>query len=128
MTSNAALPALQRLFDAINAGRLDAIGELVTDDFVDHSSPVPLPPGPVGYAQVLGFVIRVLNVSYEVIEIICTEDRIVVRAVGDGVSVTPVHGPAVAGRPYSMDAGAACTGPRATGWRSTGGCGTSSAS
>ena len=103
MTSNPALPAVQRLFDAINTGRLDVIGELVTDDFIDHGSPVPLPPGPVGYTQILGFVTRVLNVTYEVREIICTEDRIVVRAVGNGTAVAAVHGPAVAGRPYRMD-------------------------
>ena len=46
---------------------------------------------------------RVLNVSYETKEIICTEDRIVVRAVGNGIAVAAVHGPAVAGRPYRMD-------------------------
>lgn len=103
MTSNAALPALHRLFEAINTKRLEVIPELVTDDFVDHGSPVPLPPGPAGYTQILGFVTQVLNVSYQVKEIICTDDRIVVRAVGNGVAVAAVHGPAVAGRPYHMD-------------------------
>ena len=48
MTSNAALPALHRLFDAINDKQLEVIPELVPNDFVDHSSPVPLPPGPAG--------------------------------------------------------------------------------
>ena len=103
MTSNAALPALHRLFDAINDKRLEVIPELVTDDFVDHGSPVSLPPGPAGYGQILGFVTQVLDVSYSVKEIICTEDRIVVRAVGNGRAVAAVHGPAVAGLPYSMD-------------------------
>jgi predicted ester cyclase len=103
MTSNAALPAVHRLFDAINTGTLDVIGDLVTDDFIDHGSPVPVPPGPVGYTQILGFVTRVLNVSYQINEIICTDDRIVVRAVGNGTAVAAVHGPDVAGRPYQMD-------------------------
>ena len=71
--------------------------------FVDHGSPVPLPPGPGGYTQILGFLTQVLDVSYEVKETICTEDRIVVRAVGNGTAVAAVHGPAVAGRPYRMD-------------------------
>lgn len=102
MTGNSALPALHRLFDAINTKSLEVIPELVTGDFVDHGSPVALPPGPGGYAQILGFVTRVLNVSYDIEEIICTEDRIVVRAVGNGIAVAAVHGPAVAGRPYRM--------------------------
>jgi predicted ester cyclase len=103
MTSNAALPALHRLFDAINQKDLAPLPQLVTDDFVDHGSPVSVPPGPGGYGQILGFVTEVLNVSYEIKEIICTADRIVVRAVGNGIAVAAVHSPAVAGRPYRMD-------------------------
>ena len=93
MISNAALSALHRLFDAINDKRLEVIPELVTDDFVDHGSPVSLPPGPAGYAQILGFVTQVLDVSYSINEIICTDDRIVVRAVGNGRAVAAVHRP-----------------------------------
>ncbi len=104
MTStNAALPALQRLFEAIGSGDLSVIPDVVTDDFVDHGSPVPLPPGPGGYAQILGFVSRVLDIRYEVLDLFSTEDRIVVRAVAHGRAVAAVHGEAVAGRSYRMD-------------------------
>ena len=103
MTANAALPALHRLFDAINTKDLRALPEIVTDDFVDHGSPVSLPPGPDGYAKILGFVTQVLDVRYDVCELICTEDRIVVRAIGHGTGVAAVHGPGVTGRPYDMD-------------------------
>ena len=102
-TPNAASTAATRVFDAINTGNLSCLTECVTDDFIDHGSPVPVPPGPVGYTQILGFVTRVLNVSYQINEIICTDDRIVVRAVGNGTAVAAVHGPDVAGRPYQMD-------------------------
>ena len=34
------------VLDAINTRQLDRIRDLVTDDFVDHGSPIPLPPGP----------------------------------------------------------------------------------
>lgn len=37
-----------RVFDAINSGDLSRLPECVTDDFVDHGSPFPLPPGPEG--------------------------------------------------------------------------------
>ena len=60
---NAALPQLHRLFEAINTADLSDLIDLVTDDFIDHGSPVPLPPGPTGYAQILGVVIGVLTRS-----------------------------------------------------------------
>lgn len=41
-TQNAALPQIHRLFDAINDRDLTVITDLVTDDSVDHGSPVPL--------------------------------------------------------------------------------------
>lgn len=103
MSDNAALPAAHRLFEAINSGDLSVLPELVTDDFVDHGSPVPVAPGPAGYAQILGFVTRVLDVRYEIRDLICTEDRIVIRAVAHGTAVSSVHGAAVAGRRYTMD-------------------------
>jgi len=58
---NLALPAARAVFDAINTKDLARIPELVTDDFVDHGSPFPLPPGPDGYTQILTFVTRVLD-------------------------------------------------------------------
>ncbi len=100
---NAALPNFYRLFDALNSGDLSVIPEAVTDDFVDHGSPVPLPPGPEGYAQILAFVTRVLDVSYEVKDVFHTQDRICVRAVSHGRAVAAVHGEAAAGKPYAMD-------------------------
>lgn len=56
MSTSAALPAAQRVLDAINSGDLSCLPEGVTDDFVDHGSPIPISPGPEGYAQSLGFV------------------------------------------------------------------------
>jgi ketosteroid isomerase-like protein len=103
MSTNAALPAVHRLFEAINTKDLRALPDLVTNDFVDHGSPVPLPPGPGGYAQILGFVCHVLDVAYEVRDLFSTDDRIVVRAVAHGTSVAAVHGEEFAGRPYAMD-------------------------
>jgi predicted ester cyclase len=100
---NAALPALYRLFDGISNGDLSIIPAVVTDDFVDHGSPVPLPPGPDGYAQILGFVTQVLDITYDPEEIFSTPDRIVVRAVAHGRGVESVHGASAAGKPYEMN-------------------------
>ncbi len=99
---NLALPAARAVFDAINTKDLARIPELVTDDFVDHGSPFPLPPGPDGYTQILTFVTRVLDFEYEIVDLFCTPDRIVVRSNAHGRAVAPAHGAQFAGRPYSM--------------------------
>lgn len=100
--SNAAMTAARRVFEAINSGDLSCIGECVTDDFVDHGSPVPIPPGPEGYTQILSFVTQVLRISYTLEDVISTDDRIVVRAVARGVGAVEFHGPEAAGRDYEM--------------------------
>ena len=100
--ANPATPAALRVFAAINSGDLSCLSECVTADFVDHGSPIPIPPGPEGYAQILGFVTRVLRIRYDLEEMIETDDRIVVRASAHGVGTTEFHGPAAEGRPYDM--------------------------
>lgn len=102
MSPNAAQVAALRVFDAINSGDLDCLDELVTDDFVDHGSPFPLPPGPAGYRQILTFVTEVLRIRYDVEDVFSTEDRVVVRAVAHGVGVDAVHGSGAEGGTYSM--------------------------
>lgn len=99
---NPALPAARAVFAAINSKDLSCLADAVTDDFVDHGSPFPLPPGPEGYRQILTFVTRVLDIRYELLDEIVTQDRIVVRAVAHGTAVPAVHGDAYAGRPYTM--------------------------
>ncbi|PZS32523.1 MAG: hypothetical protein DLM58_09600 [Pseudonocardiales bacterium] len=100
---NAALPAALAVFEAINAKDLSRIPDLVTGDFIDHGSPVPLPPGPDGYRRILTFVVDVLAIQYTIEDIFSTDDRIVVRAVADGVAVAAVHGQQAAGKPYRMN-------------------------
>lgn len=99
---NAALPAALKVFDAINSGDLSCLPDCVTADFVDHGSPIPIPPGPVGYAQILGFVTQVLRIKYELEEVFDTDDRIVVRAVASGLGTAEFHSPDVVGTPYTM--------------------------
>ena len=102
---NPARAAAYRVFDAINnSDDVPQLDDTVTTDFVDHSSPVPMPPGPAGYQQILAFVTQVLDISYELLDEIATEDRLVFRAVAHGRGVAAVHGAAAAGKPYTMDA------------------------
>ncbi len=102
MSPNPAQAAALRVFDAINSGDLGSLDEMVTDDFVDHGSPFPLPPGPDGYRQILTFVTQVLRVRYDVQDVFSTEDRVVLRAVAHGVGVDAVHGLGAEGGTYSM--------------------------
>jgi predicted ester cyclase len=103
MMSNPALPAALAVFDAINDRDVSRLDQLVTDSFVDHGSPIPLPPGPEGYQQILTFVTQVLQIQYTLEDVIETDDRIVLRATARGVGVDAVHGPGSAGSVYEMD-------------------------
>lgn len=100
--TNPAEHAALAVFESINSGDLSRLEELVTDDFVDHGSPFPLPPGPDGYRQVLTFVTQVLRISYTIEDVFSTDDRVVLRATAQGLGVEDVHGPGSAGRPYTM--------------------------
>ncbi|RBP61986.1 SnoaL-like polyketide cyclase [Brevibacterium sanguinis] len=100
--SNPALPAARTVFAAINSGDLSAIPACVTSDFVDHGSPFPIAPGPDGYTRILTWVVRVLQLRYEIADTIVTPDRIVFRAIARGPGVADVHGPAAVGREYAM--------------------------
>ncbi|HWU21317.1 MAG TPA: ester cyclase [Nocardioides sp.] len=101
--SEAAIQSARAIFDAINSGELDVLDDLVTADFVDHGSPFPLPPGPEGYRQILGFVSGVLKLRYEIHDIFAGPERVVARATGRGVAVEALHGPGTAGRPFVME-------------------------
>lgn len=100
--SRATERAARAVFAAINSGDLDVLDDLVTDDFVDHGSPFPLPPGPAGYRQILTFVHHVLQIRYVLDDVFSTPDRVVVRATAAGVGVAAVHGPGTDGKHYRM--------------------------
>ena len=99
-TSTQALVAA--VLDAMNAGQLERIRDLVTDDFVDHGSPVPLPPGTDGYIAILTFVTTVLRVRYEVHDIVAAGDMVAVRATAHGVNAVSPPGIEVTDEPFAM--------------------------
>jgi predicted ester cyclase len=90
------------VFDAMNAGQLEKIRDLVTDDFVDHGSPVPLPPGPDGYIAILTFVTNVLRVRYAVHDIVASGDTVAIRATAHGVNAVSPQGIEATGLPMAM--------------------------
>lgn len=99
---NPALHSALAVFDAINSGDFSRLPELVSDDFVDHGSPFPLPPGPEGYAQILGFVHGVLQMRYTIEDAFASADRVVVRATARGVGVDAFFGAGAEGKTYEM--------------------------
>ena len=100
--NNPARTAALAVFDAINTGELAVLDALVTQDFVDHGSPFPLPPGPAGYRQILTFVHHVLNIRYTLEDVFDTDDRVVIRATAAGIGVDAIHGQGADGKPYRM--------------------------
>lgn len=95
--------AARALFDAINGRDLERIRDLVTDDFVDHGAPPGLvPPGPDGYITVMEFVTGVLEIRYDLHEVVASGDLVAIRATGHGVHNTDHLGVPATGRPYAM--------------------------
>jgi predicted ester cyclase len=95
--------AARALFDAINTRQLERIRDLVADDFVDHGAPPGVvPPGPEGYITVMQFVTGVLELRYELHEVVATDDMVAVRATGRGLHRTDHLGVPATGRPYAM--------------------------
>jgi predicted ester cyclase len=91
-----------KVFDAMNTGQLEKIRDVATDDFVDHGSPVPLPPGPDGYIGILTFVTTVLQIRYEVHDVISDGDMVAIRATAHGVNAVTPQGIQPTGRPFAM--------------------------
>ncbi|HOX39937.1 MAG TPA: ester cyclase [Candidatus Brocadiia bacterium] len=71
--------ALVRRYYATALGDLAAMGEVVTEQFVDHHFPPGLPPGPDGarrfFRDILGSVFSEMRIEYE--EMIAEEDKVV---------------------------------------------------
>src|SRR5829696_10446696 len=90
------------VIDAMNSRQLERIRDLVTDDFVDHGSPVPLPPGPDGYITILTFVTEVLQIHYELHDVVAAGDMVAIRATAHGINAVAPAGIAPTMKPYAM--------------------------
>lgn len=100
---NATESAARVLFEAINTRELERIRDLVTAGFVDHGAPPGLvPPGPDGYITVMQFVTGVLDLRYELHEVVAANELVAIRATGHGLHRTDHLGVPATGRPYAM--------------------------
>ena len=95
--------AARAVLDALNDRQPERVRELVTADFVDHGAPPGLvPPGPDGYLAVLRFLIDVLQLRYEIHDVVAEGDKVAIRATAYGVHNTDHLGVPATGRPYAM--------------------------
>jgi predicted ester cyclase len=95
--------AARALFDTWAAGHLEAIRSLVTHDFVDHGLPPGVvPPGPDGYIATLRWVTDVLQIRYELHDIVSAGDRVAIRATAHGFHNSDFLGFPATGKPYAM--------------------------
>ncbi len=89
---------------AFEAGDIARIGSLVTEDFVDHGAPPWAPQGRAGYLRIMGVLKNVLQIRYEVHEVVADGDLVAARATVHGVHNTGHLGFPATGRPYAMPA------------------------
>lgn len=95
--------AARAVLDALNDRQPERVRELVTAEFVDHGAPPGLvPPGPDGYIAVLRFLIDVLQLRYEVHDVVADGDKVAIRATAYGVHNTDHLGVPATGRPHAM--------------------------
>jgi predicted ester cyclase len=90
------------VLDALSTGDLDRVGPLVAEDFVDHGAPPWAPQGRSGYLQILGFLHAVLQLRYEVHDVVADGDRVAVRATAHGLHNSSHLGFPATGKPYAM--------------------------
>jgi predicted ester cyclase len=90
------------VLDAFGSKDIDRVGDLVTDDFVDHGAPPWAPQGRAGYLQILRFLIDTLQLRYEVHDVVSAGDRVAIRATAHGVHNTGHLGFPATGKPYAM--------------------------
>jgi predicted ester cyclase len=99
---NTAEELARDVVDAFTAGDIDRIGTLVTEDFVDHGAPPWAPQGRAGYLQIMRFLKDVLQIRYEIHEVVADGDLVAARATVHGVHNSGHLGFAPTGRPYAM--------------------------
>ena len=92
----------REVIEAFHADDIDRIGSLVTEDFVDHGAPPWAPQGRAGYLQVMRFLKNVLQIRYEIHEVVADGDLVAARATVHGVHNTGHLGFPATGKPYAM--------------------------
>ena len=92
----------REVVEAFHADDIARIGSLVTEDFVDHGAPPWAPQGRAGYLQIMGFLKNVMQIRYEIHEVVADGDYVAARATVHGVHNSGHLGFAPTGKPYAM--------------------------
>ena len=92
----------REVIEAFHADDIEQIGSLVTEDFVDHGAPPWAPQGRAGYLQIMRFLKDVLQLRYELHEVVADGDLVAARATVHGVHNTAHLGFPATGKPYAM--------------------------
>ena len=90
------------VFDLFQTRDHERLRDLLTPDFVDHGAPPRLPPGPDGYIAVLRFLTDVLQLRYELHDVVAAGDKVAIRATAYGVHNMDHLGVPATGKPYAM--------------------------
>jgi predicted ester cyclase len=94
--------ARRDLLEALSNGDVERCGSLVAEDFVDHGAPPWAPQGRAGYTQILGFLVAVLRLRFEVHEVVAAGDLVAIRTTTHGVHNSDHLGFPATGKPYAM--------------------------
>jgi steroid delta-isomerase-like uncharacterized protein len=91
-----------RLYDAVNAGKAETVGELVTDDYVEND---PLPgqgTGRDGVVDRFSMIIDGLAPRFTVHDVVAEGDKVVVRWTNAGTQVGEFAGIPPTGRAFTI--------------------------
>jgi predicted ester cyclase len=92
----------REVLDAFHHGQIERIGDLVTEDFVDHGAPPWAPPGRAAYVRIMRWLKDTLRVRYEIHEVVANGDYVAVRATVHGEHNATYTGFQPTGKPYAM--------------------------
>ena len=93
---------ITRLYELVNAGRVEEIGDLVTPDYLEHD-PVPgQGVGREGAIDRFSILVGSLAPSFTVEDVIAEGDRIVVRWTNAGTHVGEFAGIPATGRAFTI--------------------------
>ena len=91
-----------RLYELMNAGRVDAIGDLVTEDYLEHD---PLPgqgTGRDGAIDRFSLLVDALGPHFTVEDVITEGDRVAVRWTNAGTHIGEFAGVPATGRTFTI--------------------------
>jgi predicted ester cyclase len=100
--NNTAAQLATQVLSCLESGDLGRLDELVSEDFIDHGAPPFVPTGREAYALTLQWLHKRLQLTYEVEDMVCSADKVAIRATAHGVDNSGHLGFAATGKPYTM--------------------------